>query len=195
MTDEIILRALDTLNYSQKWLEYGFIDEDLLIDQFNEFHSSDDKKTAHYRYSSFIKFLDSVEKITDEQLKQLVELCVEDEDKLTAGAALMKLIKYRSILTLEQLTEFEKHEIVAADDFQSAIKAQKLKIKLETHELTQELMDEIIEFGDGSIQMSLLDREDITDDFMKMLRDKGVNVTVQIKAKNLLRKRRFNKNK
>ncbi len=90
MTEQITI-YLKTLNYHKNWLNFGFLTVDNLINQANKFHQGYDKNTEHFRYNSFIEFINAHQKFTDLQIEQFIILVSQDIDDVMAGSALREL--------------------------------------------------------------------------------------------------------
>lgn len=85
MTD---VRGLD---YSKKWLDYGFLKEDVYLEQFKEFKKAEDKNTSPFRLESFSNWLSCQKTLNITEIEQFLELAKEDKDQLMAGTALKAL--------------------------------------------------------------------------------------------------------
>jgi hypothetical protein len=84
---------LENLKYSDKWLEFEFISLTEIQNQNIEFDKGEDKNPEHYRYKSFLRWIESKNEFTDIEIEQFVQLVELDEDQLMASAALMDLYK------------------------------------------------------------------------------------------------------
>jgi hypothetical protein len=73
-TEQIMLR----LGYNAAWLEAGVISEEILLEQWAIFQTSDDQNTEHYRHGAFVRFLNLQTELADSLLEQL--LALEDAD-------------------------------------------------------------------------------------------------------------------
>ena len=74
---------LQVLHYHPKWVEYGFIDQQSLIEQVLQYRNGVDEHTEHYRYASFCKLLDR-SSVDDVLLHRFIELALLDEDQTLA---------------------------------------------------------------------------------------------------------------
>ncbi|OJJ15401.1 hypothetical protein BKI52_38965 [marine bacterium AO1-C] len=84
--------GLNDLGYSDKWIEYGFLNDKMLKLQLDEFHLGNDPNPEHYRYKSFLNWLDKREKLLDQEVINFIELALEDSDQTMAGSALKELL-------------------------------------------------------------------------------------------------------
>lgn len=108
-----LTEALKKLGYSQKWLYYGFIDEQFLLQQLDAYQISGDKNTEHYRYAAFIAFLKANIILSDEEMHRYIELASIDEDHVMGGSALADLIQCAGI-SQEQFDHLSNHPAFTA---------------------------------------------------------------------------------
>jgi len=90
------------LKYSDAWFDYGFIDEDNLMEQIEELEQGKDPNTEHYRYKAFLNFIDKHNSFEDEEIENYIKLVEADVDGLMSRNALSKLYT-SSKLNLMQL--------------------------------------------------------------------------------------------
>ena len=109
---------LKILGYDKRWLEYGFLTEQELNKQFNDYsiakNNPESKEadyygyqhTEHLRYGQFWKISEENKKFTDEQIEKLIELVESDEDEI------MSMNFYRDILNKKRVTlsQIEKYD-------------------------------------------------------------------------------------
>jgi len=89
MTSEV-RNALGVLGYDVKWLEYGFIDAEILRQQMAIFDTGEDRSTEHYRYAAFCQVLDRDE-MTDVDLDRYLGLVDNESDSAMAASVLFML--------------------------------------------------------------------------------------------------------
>ena len=82
---------MERLGYTQKWLEYNFLNKKILTAQLAEFEKADEQNTAHYRYTSFVNWLEGKKKLTDKEVNNYIHLAKEDTDERMAGSAITDL--------------------------------------------------------------------------------------------------------
>jgi hypothetical protein len=111
---------LTKLGYSPMWLEYGLIDEELLREQSNQFDTSHDKHTEHYRYKAFQAFLSQRSTLDDVMLDTYIHLAQLDEDPTMRESALILLVRHPH-LTETQLARLGKHPAFASLVVQGSI--------------------------------------------------------------------------
>jgi len=90
------------LKYHQAWLEYGFINEAELINQISEFETGEDPNTEHYRYKSFLNFIEERKKFEDDEITNFIKLVDLDTHKGMASSALVQLFRSQK-LTVSQI--------------------------------------------------------------------------------------------
>jgi hypothetical protein len=111
---------LRKLGYGPEWLEYGLIDEALLRKQSDQYDSSDDKNTEHYRYAAFRDFLSKSAALDAMLIDRYIHLAQLDEDPTMAQSALILLAEHPH-LTEAQLDYLSKHPAFAAPVVQRRI--------------------------------------------------------------------------
>ena len=94
---------LSLLDYTADWLQTGILTEVGLNYQLRELASGEDTNKEHYRYRTFITYLNSQSVFSDEQIAQIVKLFQFDPDETMASSALAKLLEEQS-LTDRQFT-------------------------------------------------------------------------------------------
>ena len=97
---------LRLLNYHQNWLEFGFLTIDNLTNQVISFDNGDDKNTEHFRYQSFLDFINAHQHFTNTQMEQFIILVNQDVDNIMAESALRALY-LSGKLTDNQVTKVE----------------------------------------------------------------------------------------
>lgn len=79
------------LGYTKKWIDYNFLNEDTFSKQIVEFDKEEHKTAEHYRYSSFVNWLEAKDELTNEEVNNYLELAVEDTDDRMSGSAIKDL--------------------------------------------------------------------------------------------------------
>jgi hypothetical protein len=91
--DKIETANLKLLGYSLKWVEYGFLTRDFLLDQAARFHTGEDQNTEHYRYAAFKEF-QKRNAFSDREFEQYIELAALDPDMAMGTAALVDILNH-----------------------------------------------------------------------------------------------------
>ena len=99
----LIEQQLTLLNYSNKWMAYELLKKDSLTEQVNEYKKGDDTNTEHYRYKSFLRFMEENDSFNDKQIDNFLELITIDQDQTMAGSVMVKMLRKPSLTP----TQFE----------------------------------------------------------------------------------------
>jgi hypothetical protein len=180
--------VLAKLGYSPGWLEYGFIDEDMLREQSKQYDISTDKHTEHYRYAAFRAVLRKRVALDDMFLEKYIHLAQLDEDQSMAQAALMLLIGWPHLSDL-QLERLSAHPAFALPVLQRQIERIRLLRQLRSSPLTEELFERCIVSRDETVQRELLERSDISRQQVEVLQERGANMAIRNISKQRLHKR------
>ncbi len=175
---------LDALHYDSRWLKYGLIDQQSLIDQFSQYQKVDDNR-EHYRYQSFCKLLDR-EAIDDVTLERFVELAMVDEDKVMAETALINLIRHQG-LTEGQLNTLKSHPAFASSQLRTAIEQAELLRALDASDLNDDLFNRCLANGSDFVQRKVLNHDSLSGQQLSTLAEYGINRAVRNLAKQKLR--------
>ena len=128
------------LGYSPDWFKYGIMDEKKLEMQLKEFENSDDENTEHYRYAAFLNWLQNKDSLSLQEIKNYIELAINDEIETMGGSAIKELFK-SSILNEEQyeyvkgrLHEFGEwtKKLISREDLLKEIQSEKITFDLFT---------------------------------------------------------------
>ncbi len=170
--------ALKKLHYSHRWLEYGFVDDQMLNDQLRALESDSVGGLEHYRFDAFRKILTNLAHLDSLTIERFIELANLDEDQTMAEAAL-GLLARQSSLTQEQLDRLKEHPAFRDDQLQKIINRIQLSRELDTSNLTDEFINRIISMRDDSVQRKLVNRLDISREQLELLTKLGVNRAVR----------------
>lgn len=179
---------LRRLGYTQKWIDYGFLDRKALEEQILEFESGHDPNTEHYRFRRFLSVLQSRASLTSQEIDQYVELALEDPDQTMGRSALVELIRWPG------LREPEQERLASHAAFQEALlrraltRARLIRI-LETSDLTADDCDLCMRQGDSVVQRLLLEKARLSRDQLEYLKDHGSSRAVRNMAASRLRRR------
>lgn len=154
------------LGYSDKWLEYGFIDERILDHQYAEFRKGNDRNIEHYRYRSFSNWLSKKEKFTDSEIENFIELATEDNDQLMAGSA-VKLLFSSPQISGDQFDLIRQKLPAFGDWTTKLIRREVLVRRIRKEKLTQNLVAESIlysrEFKENILVRLIIEKTDDPD--------------------------------
>lgn len=178
---------LDLLGYSPAWLECGLVSEAFLERQAEEFDTSEDKSTEHYRYAAFQTLLREHPALSDQQVMNYVELAARDRDVAMAGAALGDLIVWRG-LTDAQLAWVAAQPAAATPFLQKAVGRRRLLAELRSGALTDDLYQRCLNSGDTVLQSVMLEICGITRPQIERLGENGTSHSIRNRAKARLRR-------
>ncbi len=187
-TNDELQAALDILGYSAKWLEYGLLSEAFLRAQVEEFATSGDKNTEHYRYGGFRSVLREHRSLGDDALAQYVELAQIDADIAMAGSALVDLIQWRG-LTDEQFEWLSVHPAYDVPFLHKVISRLRLIKKLRSGPLTAALFEECLASGDSVTQRLMLEASSISRCQVGRLQEAGATRAIRNLAAVWLRRK------
>lgn len=85
------------LGYTKKWIDYNFLTEEILSKQNAEFEKEEGKPAEHYRYTSFVNWLEGKEVLTNEEVNNYIELCTHDKDDRMSGSAIKDIFVSKKI--------------------------------------------------------------------------------------------------
>ncbi len=127
------------LGYTEKWMNYGLLDEATLARQLKEFEKGENTGTEHYRYAKFLNWLRRKQHLTNEEIRNYIELALTDEEETMGGSA-VKVLFEQANLTDEQY-EYVKHRLPEFGVWtQKVISRDALKREIEKTEITAELI-------------------------------------------------------
>ena len=130
---------LEDLGYTEKWIDYGLLTEEILSDQLSKFQNDEDQNTEHYRYGTFKHWLSLKNQFTELEIVQFIELALEDSDQLMSGSAVKDLFTHPKIS--DDQFNLIKTELSKFGDWTvKLIQREELKKKIESEPLTEKLV-------------------------------------------------------
>ncbi len=181
---------LALLHYDPKWLEYGFLDVDLLRKQTEVFHTEEAPRCEHYRYAAFRRVLTSRNSLDEELLARYIELAQRDEDAGMAQAALVDLIMWKG-LREAQWEELSRRPEFAAPYFQKLFQRRRLLAQLDANPLPTDLFEQCLANQDATVQRHLLSKSALTKEQFQTLSEQGATRAIRNLANDQLRRRRI----
>jgi len=165
---------LAKLGYTPKWIKFNFLNETIFNEQLEELEKSgkdEEEKIEHFRYYTFINWLESKKSISDKEIENYLLLAHEDEHQLMAGSAVRSL--YLSpILTDEQFEGLKEKLAEFGDWTKKLIVREDLNRRLTKDELTFEFYQECLayknKFDDSRLLVTIIaqtEDEKILNDF------------------------------
>lgn len=82
---------INKLKYTQKWLDYGLIDDETIAEQTLLYEKGEDPYTEHYRFAAFKKYLLHKNTLSDAHLAQCLEVLAEEPDRTMAASVVQML--------------------------------------------------------------------------------------------------------
>lgn len=127
-----------TLGYTPNWVSFNFLTEELLTAQLAEFAVDETKNPEHYRYYTFVNWVDSKTKLTAKEIDQFLKLARADEDQLMAGSAVRYLFS-STILSEKQFEGLKPKLTLFGDWTKKLIERESLARKIRMDEITAEV--------------------------------------------------------
>jgi hypothetical protein len=186
MTNEEITALLAKLEYSSKWRDYGFLDGDFLREQGEDFDTSGDKNTEHYRWAAFRAYLGYHRSLDSVQLSHYIDLAVSDSDKAMGEAALGMLLQWPG-LTPEQFDLLTQHPAFQRPFLQKMATRKRLLSEVGRTPLDSASVARFLDSGDDAVFQALLDRADIPRETLERIRDVAPNANLRRAAEARLR--------
>ena len=183
-----IQAALATLGYSPKWLEYGFLNENALMEQIACYQRGEDRNTEHYRYAAFCRVLAERPALDDASVDRYIELAEEDEDPGMARAALVDLLIWPG-LTGEQFDRLSRDPRCAEPIFQKFILRRRLLSALQSAAVSAATFDACLSSKDQAVQRELAGKPELSAEQLERLGEDGVVRAVRNMATAQLRRR------
>lgn len=168
--------ALDALGYTEAWLSSGILDRALLREQVERLQAGGTKKTGRYRTQALAAWCEAEGPAPDDQVDALLALMDAEPDAQVAQAGITGLIGSARI-SLDQLGR------IAADPkllrrHEKLIRRTYLGRRL-AEEVTDELIDRVVELGDASLQTHLVRDRRLTRKQAERLARQGANPTIR----------------
>ena len=179
---------LAELHYAPLWLAYDFIDEQSLRRQVEQYRTSDDNSSEHYRYRAFCAFLAARADLDDISIDRYVELALLDEDRQMAQGALTQLVDWAG-LTDAQLQRLRQHPAFTSPILRKRVERQWLQRELRRAPLDDELFAQCLASGDATVQWLLLANAGISRGQLEALKVQGANRRVRNTARAKLGRR------
>ncbi len=84
-----------TLQFNQKWLELGIVTIAKLKNLEEVWKLGEDTNPEHYRWRTFLEFINSKESLNEQILKELYELGACDPDASMSRAMMADILRHR----------------------------------------------------------------------------------------------------
>lgn len=162
---------LEKLGYTPKWIKFKLLNEEIFNEQLAELEKEEDQNIEHFRYYTFIHWLESKKTISDKEIENYLLLAHEDEHQLMAGSAVRSLFT-SPILTDDQF-EYLKEKLAEFGDWtKKLIVREDLNKRMTKEALTFEFYQECLayknKFEDSRLLVAIINQtedERILNDF------------------------------
>lgn len=176
------------LGYTKKWLEYSFLNEEILAKQIVEFEKGDQQNAEHYRYTTFTKWLEGKKKLTNKEVNNYLELAKDDLDKRMSGSAIKDL--FVSTKISDQQFEMIKNKLPQLGEWtKKLISREVLKRRINDEELTTELFKLCYkykkEFQDNRLLVSIIEKTNDVE-FLSLFSELEIGKRIKTLANNKL---------
>jgi hypothetical protein len=165
---------LAKLGYTPKWIKFNLLNETIFNEQLEELENlgkDEEANIEHFRYYTFINWLESKKSISDKEIENYLLLAHEDEHQIMAGSAVRSL--YLSPIITDEQFEGLKEKLAEFGDWtQKLIIREDLNRRLEKEEITFEFYQECLayknKFEDSRLLVAIIAKtedEKILNDF------------------------------
>lgn len=184
---------LAKLGYSPKWVEFNILNESLFNEQMKELKNGESHNLEDFRYYTFVNWLESKEKLSDQEVNNYLLLAKEDADQLMAGTAIRTL--FASAMLSDNQFELVKEKLAAYGSWtKKPIQYEILKRRLDKENLSIDLYKDCLtyknEFSDNRLLVSIIERSDneaILSDFANNGSGKRIRTLAEKKLKRIQR--------
>ena len=173
-------KALAALGYSAAWLESGLLDRERLAEQHRRLESGGTRKTGKYRAEALAAWREGEGPLNDAQLDAFLSLMAADPDTKMAHSAIAELIRSPRI-SLDQLGRLAGADRALMKRHEALVRRTYLMRRLD-EEVTDELIERVIEFQDTAIQTKLMRDARLTRKQAELLAKRGANPTIRENA-------------
>lgn len=159
---------LAKLGYTPKWIKFNLLNETIFNEQLVELEKlekEEEQNIEHFRYYTFINWLESKKSISNKEIENYLLLAHEDENQLMAGSAVRSLF-LSPILTDEQYEELKEKLAEFGDWTKKLIIREDLSKRMTKEPITFEFYQECLayknKFDDSRLLVAIIGQtEDI----------------------------------
>ncbi|MDJ0851429.1 MAG: hypothetical protein QNK04_23890 [Myxococcota bacterium] len=173
-------QALEALGYSEAWLDAGLLDRERLAAQHERFEGGGTRKTGKYRAETLRAWVEASGEIADAQIDAFLGVVAAEPDAKVAQAALAELIASPR-LGLDQLERIARADPKLVRKHEALIRRTYLARRM-AEGVSDELMQQVIESRDASIQTSLVRDARLSRKQAELLASRGANPTIRQNA-------------
>jgi len=170
--------GLSILGYDVKWVDYGFLDAEVLRQQIAIYETGEDRATEHYRYAAFCQVLDR-DGLSDVDLDHYLELVDNDVDSAMASSVLFHVIHWPKLST-RQRARLRRHSMFSEGRFQRQFTIYDLTVELGRVEGVSDLLYErCMATGDETLQRKIVEHRGPTRAQIEQLVEFGKSKSVR----------------
>jgi hypothetical protein len=158
--DDELTNGLDLLGYSAKWVEYAFLDSEMLRRQLMVFETGEDRDTEHYRYSTFCHVLDR-DGLSDIDLDRYLELVDHEVSEETASSVLFLVIHWPK-LSAGQRARLRRQPMFSEGRLQRQFAIYDLSVELSGDKISDDLYERCLATGDETLQRKIVEHRGVT---------------------------------
>ncbi len=181
-------KAIKKLGYTNKWLDFGIITEDYLLKQYDKINNSADNNPEHYRSAAFTDYLESKNRLTDQEIDNIFQLKEEGSEAFSLHTCRIIELIYSNLLSDSQLQSISGYNDVQNDPINQCYLRTILKRKINQQGLTNDVFEEIKNTKDFTIHEYVLELPDLTLEHILWFTEHGANKRVKNIAGQLAKK-------
>lgn len=174
-------KAAKVLGIRKTWIEQNIVKSDDIVCQYQEYLLSNDKNTEHYRARIFRSYLMNKTEFTFEEIMHFVDVYYREQDEVLRAQPLFDLLQYVPIC-LDNLKKLCLHAAFSKSSLKKKLNRMILIQRLDTEELSDDLVVEVLESADKDVQNRALENSGLTNNHLEMLHKGGVNRGIRNKA-------------
>lgn len=88
---------VDLIQYNEEWFSLGFLSEDIIMLQMQEWSTSSDHNIEHYKWGAYRYILDNEDFKNEERLLAFVQLMESDPNEHLYKGAIKSLIDFHDV--------------------------------------------------------------------------------------------------
>jgi len=154
-----VRNGLGVLGYDDKWIEYGFIDAEILRQQMAIYDTGEDRSTEHYRYAAFCRVLER-DGLSDVDLDRYLDLVDNEFDSAMASSVLFHVIHWPK-LSAGQRARLRRRPMFSEGRLQRQFTIYDLSVELTGDVVTADLFDRCLGTGDETLQRKIVEHRGV----------------------------------
>jgi len=155
VNSELKEEDLAVLKYDPKWVEYGFLDAEMLRQQLAIYETGEDRATEHYRYAAFCRVLERGE-LSDVELDHYLDLVDNEVDGETASSVLFQVIHWPKLST-DQRARLRRQPMFSEGRLQRQFTIYDLSVELTGEQVSDDLYERCLATGDETLQRKIVE--------------------------------------